>query len=85
MALPRSTNPAVRRLAHRLVVDHTKSLNEGARVASSIGVEVPRQPEPSMAWEFRTVSSQRGGLFERSYSSFECTTTCRTSRRLGRG
>ena len=71
LALSRSHNAALRTLARHLVSDHSKSLHEGARLAASLGVKVPKSPEPSMVWELKMVSSLPTGAFERWYSSLE--------------
>ena len=71
LALRKSGNREVRILAGRLVKDHSKSLSEGIALAHSIGVTPPSQPEPSMIWELKSVSSFYGSQFDRMYSSLE--------------
>ena len=53
------------------MADHSKSLKEGASLAASIGVKVPKDPEPSMVWELKMVSALPAGSFEHWYSSLE--------------
>lgn len=67
----RSHNAAVRRLARRLVTDHTKSLNEAAALARELHIAVPGSPTPSELWELQSVSAFRGRSFDHWYSSLE--------------
>lgn len=66
-----SKNPAVLRLADRLVTDHTKSLDDSAKLARSLGIEVPDKPLASQIWELRMVESLHGKAFNHRYSSLE--------------
>jgi putative membrane protein len=71
LALRKSSDRAVRRLAARLVTDHGKSLAEAVAVAHKLGIEVPKTPSPSMQWELQVVASFSGRKFNRWYSSLE--------------
>lgn len=71
LALQKSSNTAVRALAQRLIADHTKSLNDGAKLAGTIGVKVPKGPTPSMVWELKMVSQLSGRSFDTWYSNLE--------------
>jgi predicted outer membrane protein len=66
-----SHNPAVLRLAGRLVDDHTISFEDAAKLARRFGVEVPKDPSPSEQWELLIVSKLRGKSFDQWYSSLE--------------
>src|SRR5205085_6980057 len=48
-------NAAVRRMADRLVIDHTKSYVEAADLAKSLGIDVPTSPTGSQQWELKMV------------------------------
>jgi predicted outer membrane protein len=71
LALQKSSNPAVDRLAHRLVSDHSKSLQESIALAHRIGVQPPKDPQPSMLWELKMVSALSGRNFDYWYSNLE--------------
>jgi putative membrane protein len=71
IALSKSHNAAVLKLANRLVSDHTKSFDETAALARKLGVDVPKAPTASEQWELRIVSSLKGRAFNHWYSSLE--------------
>lgn len=71
LALKHSSNPAVRRLAKRLIKDHSSSFSDAAKLAKQIGVEVPKTPTPSEVWELSIVRQLHGKAFNRWYSSLE--------------
>jgi putative membrane protein len=71
LALKRSHNAAVLRLAKRLVIDHSKSFSDAAKIARRLGVDVPKSPTPSEVWELTVVRSMHGKGFDRWYSSLE--------------
>jgi putative membrane protein len=71
LALAKSQNAAVRKLAARLVKDHSKSLKDSVALAKRLGVSAPKAPSPSMQWELQMVSSLSGGAFDRWYSDLE--------------
>lgn len=71
IALRKSHNAAVRKLARTLVSDHTKSLSDAKKVASKYGISLETTPTPSEQWELQVVSTMRGKAFNRWYSSLE--------------
>jgi putative membrane protein len=71
VALTKTRNAAVVRLAERLIADHTKSLRETAALARRLGVEVPRTPAPTQIWALRVLSTFSGRTFAYWYSSGE--------------
>lgn len=71
LALAKSNDPAVIRLANRLIADHRKSFIDDAKLARKLGVEIPKSPMPSMVWDLRMVASLRGKAFNHWYSSLE--------------
>jgi putative membrane protein len=71
LAEKRSTNPAVLRLAKRLVDDHSKSLSDAIKLAHSLGIDVPSSPTPSEVWELKVVAAAKGKAFNALYSSLE--------------
>ncbi|HEY0632513.1 MAG TPA: DUF4142 domain-containing protein [Thermoleophilaceae bacterium] len=71
MALEKSSDREVRKLARTLVKDHTKSLRETKSIARSLGVKVEAKPSPSQAWELSVVESKSGRAFDRWYASLE--------------
>ena len=71
LALKRTKNAAVVRLAKRLVTDHSKSFSDAVKIARKLGVDVPRSPSPTEVWELAVVRSMHGTAFDRWYSSLE--------------
>jgi putative membrane protein len=71
LAEKKSTNPAVLRLAKRLVDDHSKSLSDAVKLAHSLKIDVPSSPTPSMVWELKVVAAAHGKAFNVLYSSLE--------------
>jgi putative membrane protein len=70
-ALAKSQNGAVRKLATRLVKDHSKSLKSSIALAHRLGIKVPRTPSPSMQWELSVIAPMSGGQYDHWYSSLE--------------
>lgn len=64
-------NAAVLRLADRLVTDHTKSFDDAAKLARSLGIEVPNSPTSSEEWELKMVESLHGKAYNHWYASLE--------------
>jgi putative membrane protein len=64
-------NPAVVKLARRLITDHTKSFEDAAALARKLGEDVPSKPTASEQWELKVVSSLKGRAFNHWYSSLE--------------
>src|SRR4051812_12184872 len=60
MALQKSQDAAIRRLAQRVVADHGKSLAEARRTGAKLGITVPASPTPSMQWELAVVRAMSG-------------------------
>jgi putative membrane protein len=71
LAEKKSHNPAVLKLAKRLVDDHSKSLSDAVKLAHSLKIDVPSSPTPSMIWELKVVATFKGKAFDRWYSSLE--------------
>lgn len=71
LALQRSSNPAVAKLAKRLVKDHSDSFAEGAKLAKKLGIEVPSQPTFSQRWELKDIGARSGADFDAAYASLE--------------
>jgi putative membrane protein len=70
-ALAKSQNAAVRKMAARLVKDHSKSLKESVALAKRLGIKVPTTPSPSMQWELQVVGAMSGAGYDHWYSSLE--------------
>ena len=71
LALNKSHNAAVDKLARRLISDHTKSYDDAASLARKLGVEVPSSPTASEIWELRILSRLNGHAFNHWYASLE--------------
>jgi putative membrane protein len=71
LALQLSGSPVVKALGARLVLDHSKSLADAARVAHSLGLGVPTVATPSERWELKQIASMSGAEFDRAYTSLE--------------
>jgi putative membrane protein len=71
LAEKKSKNPAVLRLAKRLIDDHSKSLSDAIKLAHSLGIDVPSSPTPSEVWELKVVAAAHGKAFDVLYSSLE--------------
>lgn len=70
-ASTRTTTPAVKTLADRLVADHGKSLKEAIAVARRLGIKAPGTPTPPMQWELNVSASFTGQAFDRWWSDLE--------------
>jgi putative membrane protein len=64
-------NATVRRMANRLVTDHTKSLKDAADLAHSLGIDVPTAPTASQQWELKMVRWLHGKAYNHWYASLE--------------
>jgi putative membrane protein len=71
IALQRSTDPAVQKLARRLITDHSTSLREATSAARRLGVSVPRAPTPSMEWELHILRTLPATRFNSEYAGLE--------------
>jgi putative membrane protein len=71
LALEKSADREVRKLARTLVKDHSKSLRETEALARSLGVRVDAKPSPSQAWELAIVETKSGRAFDSWYASLE--------------
>ena len=71
LALQRSSDTQVQKLAKRLIADHSKSLREATSAARALGVSVPPAPTPSMQWELHILRTLSGGQFNAEYASLE--------------
>jgi putative membrane protein len=71
IALEKSNDREVRKLARTLIKDHTKSLRETRSLARSLGVHVEGKPSPSQSWELSIVKSKSGRSFDHWYAKLE--------------
>src|SRR4051812_9138581 len=71
LALQRSSDATVKKLAKRLIVDHSKSLREATATARTFGVSVPPAPTPSMQWELHILRTLTDQQFDSEYASLE--------------
>jgi putative membrane protein len=71
LALQRSQNPTLRKLATRLIADHSKSLREATTTARQFGVTVPPTPTPSMQWELKILRTLPPAQFDAEYALLE--------------
>ena len=71
IALSRSSDGTVVRLANRLIADHTKSFSDTAEIARELGVDVPDSPSPTQQWELQVIQTFQGKAFNHWYSSLE--------------
>jgi putative membrane protein len=71
IALEKSHDREVRKLARTLVKDHTKSLRETKALARSLGVHVEGKPSPSQSWELSIVKGKSGRAFDHWYAKLE--------------
>ncbi len=66
-----ATNPDVRELAARLVVDHTAAYQEAVAVAEKVGVPIPDAPAPLQQWALRAVQEFSGSDFDRWFTDLQ--------------
>ncbi|HWE09314.1 MAG TPA: DUF4142 domain-containing protein [Solirubrobacteraceae bacterium] len=71
LALHKTHNKSVENLARTLIKDHTKSYQDTAAVARTLGVKPETSPAPSQVWELQTVAKVSGSTFDRWYASLE--------------
>jgi predicted outer membrane protein len=71
IALQRSQDKSVQKLARRLIADHGKSLREATATARKLGVSVPPAPMPSMQWELHILRTLPAGSFDAEYATLE--------------
>ena len=71
LALSKSSNLAVRRIAIRFIRDHTGLLRSGAALAARLGVPVPHSPSPTQVWAAQILQTLRGRTFNHWYASQE--------------
>jgi putative membrane protein len=71
IALQRSQDATVRKLAQRLIKDHSKSLLEATSTARKLNVKVPPAPTPSMQWELSILRALPQNTFDAAYASLE--------------
>ncbi|MFL5860984.1 MAG: DUF4142 domain-containing protein [Solirubrobacteraceae bacterium] len=71
LALKKTHNPAVAKLARTLIKDHTKSYKDAVELAKEFGVPVEKTPSPTEVWQLLTVAKVRGATFDRWYTSLE--------------
>jgi putative membrane protein len=71
LALERSDDPAVRRVAKVVGKDHAESLKEAIDMANALGIPVPGGPSPTMRWQLRVIGNDSGEEFDGRYVSLE--------------
>jgi putative membrane protein len=71
IALEKSRDREVRKLARVLVKDHKKSLRETKALARSLGVHVESKPSPSQSWELSILKTKSGHAFNHWYAKLE--------------
>jgi putative membrane protein len=71
LAKAKSHNSMVRKLAARLITDHTKSFNDAKKIAVRLGLAIPKDPTPSQQWELKVLGTMSGRTFNHWYSSLE--------------
>jgi putative membrane protein len=70
-AQQKGTGSAVKQLGARLASDHSKSFKDGSKLATSLGIEVPKAPTYPQKWELSQVGSLTGAAFDQGYTSLE--------------
>lgn len=68
LALTKAQNPEVKSFAQKMVEDHTKTGNELAALATSKGVEVPKEPSLMQKAKMKLLSTADGENFDRRYA-----------------
>jgi putative membrane protein len=71
VALQKSSNAAVRKLAETVVKDHTQSLQEAIDLATKLGIEVPTEPSPTQQWQIEELREFTGAEFDHDYAELE--------------
>jgi putative membrane protein len=71
MALGKSQNTAVRRLAQRLIADHSKSLSDARKLASQLGIQLKLEPTQTQQWQLWELNEMSGNEFDHDYSQLE--------------
>jgi putative membrane protein len=71
IALAKSSTPAVRAYAQRLIRDHAKSLVEAVTLARKYDIGVPPSATPSEQWELNRLKNMPKGWFDAQYASLE--------------
>jgi putative membrane protein len=71
IATQNSKNSEVKALGKRLMTDHKESFEDGAKLAKSLGIEVPKAPTYPEIWELGQVGSMKGSSFDKAYTSLE--------------
>ena len=61
----------LRRLARRLIADHSKSLSDAKQAASTLGVQLELQPTQTQQWQLQLVRQMSTRSFNHWYSSLE--------------
>lgn len=67
LAATRSSDPAVKDFASKLVEDHTAAHNELTQLASRLGVELPTEPSRAMRRDVEKMSKKSGAEFDREF------------------
>jgi putative membrane protein len=68
VALAKSQDPSIRSFAERMIKDHTKANTELASIASTKGIDAPKQLDAEHQAMVDTLSSKSGAEFDREYS-----------------
>lgn len=68
LALTKASNTQVKGFAQQMVDDHTKANQELAALASSKGVEVPKEPSVAQKAKMKMLSAADGANFDKRYA-----------------
>ena len=71
LALKQTSNDRVHVLAHRLIKDHKKSLQDALELAHEYGIAVKLEPRPTQKWQLEEVGELSGWRFDHDYAELE--------------
>ena len=69
LALTKSHNQQVRRIASRFITDHTRLLTSARTLATKLDVAAPREPSPTQQLTAQVLSTLSGKVFDHWYSA----------------
>src|SRR5690606_37464190 len=69
LATAKAQSSVVRQYGQRMIDDHTTLLNEGAKLAKSKGMPVPKEPDARHQATMKQLESLSGASFDRTYMS----------------
>lgn len=67
LAATRSSDPAIKDFASKMVEDHTAAHSELVQLASQLGVELPTEPSRAMRRDVDKLSKKSGAEFDREF------------------